>query len=415
MTEFAGSGGNIFAEISLRPPFAGLYGLTGDEVKAGIARITPPLKAEIGNALFSWMEEQMNGYRLEAGAEKAYFNPARVMYTLGNVQERISAATEPTLAHLLNFKPDRQTKPAESALAVVVANRNSRQLIADLLAAGADGVNGCVEDFSLFSMAESRTDLLSYLYYTGAVTYARGSSAARQRLCVPNLDARKDYLGQAERLLSVHESELEAFQRALPRLIDRDDVEPLVKAFERMDRRRTGHGIFNKEVGFHEALFSALALGRRTADRVETDAPLHATNTKLAPDILYLARSDHRTTKRIYIELRNLRVEDLLLPDGVARVSDWHQRASAFLEWLESNADVVEKCKLTEGAKSSQQDRWAETVRLYLEKAADDVRRKYVPVIMKQLGDAEACTVWVLVRVGIGRVLYKQVQLCKEG
>ena len=153
----------------------------------------------------------MNGYRLEDGSlpfgKVAYFNPARVAFSLNYVRKRWRAlrvmdeTTVPTLHDLWTFSgtrsEDPQTKPAESALGPVLASRNSQQVISELLAVGPDGVHAPtgVKGFTLSSMQTERDDLLSYLHITGAVTYAREGTdshfAKRPRFCVPNLDARR--------------------------------------------------------------------------------------------------------------------------------------------------------------------------------------------------------------------------------
>jgi hypothetical protein len=166
LTEFAGSGGNHLMPIEFDPPFVGLYGLTGEEVRRAITFISPPLPPNLQLDLFNHIDKQMNGYRVDSCDKEGLFNPARVMYCLSNIQaRRTKVATQP-LQDLLDFQDDTQTQPAQSSLAVVVSSPESRLLISRLLGAGEEGVEcegGLHRGFTLSSMHTSPRDLMSYL------------------------------------------------------------------------------------------------------------------------------------------------------------------------------------------------------------------------------------------------------------
>jgi hypothetical protein len=254
---------------------------------------------------------------------------------------------------------------------------------------------------------------LAFLYCTGAVTFARASTeerfAKRWRFCIPNEDARHDYLQQAHRLLSMDESTLIKYHAALPALRSSGDLAPFMAVFATADRQRTGHAVKNSEAGIQEALFTALALARPWTDRVSYE-PRVIPGKLDAMDVLYEARNDiGDITMKIYIELRNLRLEDLILP--YQPPFQWSAQANAWLKWLDSaSADVnsVKLAALKNDAPDWYRARHAPTVGEYVQMAAQEVKAHYTKHLPPR-----ACAVWLLVRVGVGLVLHECVYLAK--
>ena len=127
-----------------------------------------------------------------------------------------------------------------------------------------------------------------------------------------------------------------------------------------------------------------------------------------AMDVLYEARNDvGEVTMRVYIELRNLRIEDLTkFPFEVPY--DWSEKAKAWPQWLAHNNQLsVDDLSVRAPTKpdwDSYKDRYAPTVGEYVQKAAKDVKEHYVQHI-----SMSACTVWLLVRVGVGLVMKQQL------
>lgn len=119
-----------------------------------------------------------------------------------------------------------------------------------------------------------------------------------------------------------------------------------------------------------------------------------------------------------YFELRNLTIDntycELVLPNNIAAITDWHQRAKAFVEWVAQPSTNVGACKLIALATNApdwKRQRWAATVDEYVKKAKADVVNKYLPLLKTKHGNSGAVyQVWVLVRVGLGRVLYERCQ-----
>jgi hypothetical protein len=310
MPEFAGSGGNNFTSVDLwATPFRGLFGLTAEDVKRAVRFISPPLPDDLSALLVARMERQMNGYRLEDLAEETYFNPARVAYSLSHVQERWrawqakKATSVANLSDIWNFdsipNPDTQTMPADHALKRILRSPHAAAVIKDLLETGPTGIRcGPIQPSAIWSMLTSKDGLISYLYFTGAITYAGASvdpkynnAFERVRVCVPNEDARADYFVAASSLLAPDGSALREYHRVLSRLLEKDDMAPLGDFYASVDRGRDGRGVLSTEDGFHGELYTVLNLARlNMADRVLRDKPLEQAGLPKHTDIIYEVR-----------------------------------------------------------------------------------------------------------------------------
>jgi hypothetical protein len=187
--------------------------------------------------------------------------------------------------------------PADHALKRILLSPHTASVIKDLLEAGPTGVRcGRIQPSAIWSL--SRDGLLSYLYFTGAITFAGPSSDPkyndefeRVRVCVPNEDAREDYFEAASSLLALDGSVLREYHRVLSRLLNKDDMAPLATLYASVDRGRDGRGVLSTEDGFHGELYTVLNLARlNMADRVLCDEPLEQAGLPKHTDIIYEVR-----------------------------------------------------------------------------------------------------------------------------
>jgi hypothetical protein len=201
-------GANMFVTIREHPEFEGVCGLTQDDVLRGLSYIDPPLPDGTKQELLVHMAQQLSGYRFREDAPGSLFNPARVMCYLDRIQQCWEKTQSCTIADLAELP---KSSPLKSAIEMVAPGRYARHVIMELLTAGADGVH-CTStdptlDFPLFTIPVEPSDLLSFLYFAGAVTHAPSTPESRlkprPRMCVPNLEAHSAYVEEANRLLSL--------------------------------------------------------------------------------------------------------------------------------------------------------------------------------------------------------------------
>lgn len=156
-----------------------------------------------------------------------------------------------------------------------------------------------------------------------------------------------------------------------------------------------------------------MALAKRPEDSIFDEEIL--TPKREAIDIVYQANFSQGKRITYYLELRNLLVgesagsgfysSDFALPEDVAKITDWHERAKQFQSWNQKDLGSVKLAPLPSTAPQWKRNRWASTVKQYLDLAVNEVKTKYETHVRKRHARGEEFHVWVLVRVGIGHVV----------
>ena len=193
------SGFNIARHITNDLSFASLYGFTEADVRNGLARLK--LSETVAARIVESWRRDHNGYYFNPEQEVALYNPNRVLHGLQQLEKTLSVPSksitlspEDEAVRLLSRIPDDDNSmPSEATLRAMSSNPNASLVIADALSsdtAEVDCGGGVKGQFRLSHMNELATDrkpLLSFIFYTGALTHVPSTAVRLKRaLRIPN-------------------------------------------------------------------------------------------------------------------------------------------------------------------------------------------------------------------------------------
>jgi len=133
---------------------------------------------------------------------------------------------------LLDYLPDKHTRPALTTIQLIASNPLAQEVMSESLvkAEGLECKGGVLDDFMLSDLQELATDrepLLSFMYYTGALTHSKSanpsSSSLPTLLTIPNTTAKKEFIEEAIRIRSWRPFDLETARAAIFRLYANDE------------------------------------------------------------------------------------------------------------------------------------------------------------------------------------------------
>jgi len=414
LTEFT-SGWNHFETISNDEDFAELYGLTEKDIRKGIEMIKPSIPKDIQEKLISYCDFY-NGYCFYPEQKNRLFNPGRIVYFLKKVRSRWlkqheNLKGEELFKRLVKFKKT-QTKPAESTLKYITTSEVSRSLLQDLLKeenATIQCEKGIDPGFSLEQIQVDRRSLISFMFYTGALTYA-GECSFR----IPNSDAKVEFVEAAMRTLEIDMSLFTHVKEGIDKMLENEDISVLCKAFEQGHKDRGVRDTIQGEVSFQEVVFNRLLLCRNPLDKVNSeyvvakkDRESNQQAKKKTIDIVY---TDYKTKRRFCFELKNLRVQDLLAGNKNEDKHDILKRVSTKFSTIEDKTILEYALKPKIECPIWFQEDWAPTVGEFMEKICkNQVCSKYQPDLQKDDLTEGKSLAWVIVRVGLGKVIYQRV------
>lgn len=253
------SGFNIALHITHDLRFASLYGFTEDDVRNGLARLK--LAQRLGDGkeieekiMESWRRDH-RGYCFHPEQKVALYNPTCVLHGLGRLEQILwyypppsSLRPEQAANYLLTeIGSDSNSMPAEATLRAIEASPYAPMVIAEALSsdgAEVECAGGVANHFRLSNMHELATDrraLVSFMFYTGALTYAprprRPSSPLsfielKHSLCIPNGVARKEFAGELQRMLRLDQIGMENLHESIVCMVDKTQADPFCQALE---------------------------------------------------------------------------------------------------------------------------------------------------------------------------------------
>lgn len=254
LNEFT-SGFNIAEHITRDRRFASLYGFTEADVRNGLARLHRLQPEVVDRIVDSWRRDH-NGYHFHPRQEVALYNPTRVLHGLRQLEQVLSfdpplstLRPEEAADFLLNeIQSDPNSMPAEATLEAIKSSPYASLVVAEALSsddAELECAGGVANQFRLSHMHElntGRTPLLSFMFYTGALTYARSPPKLKHSLRIPNNVARKEFTVELQRLLDIDEIGVQQLRGAIVKMVDGRQVEPFCQAVSRfllrgLDRR----------------------------------------------------------------------------------------------------------------------------------------------------------------------------------
>lgn len=245
LNEFT-SGFNIAMHITHDLEFAPLYGFTEAEVRNGLARL-PQLQPEVVDRIMDSWRRDHNGYLFHPKQEVALYNPTRVINGLHQLERTLrfdpppaTLPPESAADHLLeSIRIDPNSMPAEATLAAIKHSPHASPVIEEALSsdgAELECAGGVVGQFRLAHMhvlKEDRRPLLSFMYYTGALTYARPSPDSVDSLRIPNNVARKEFAEELQRMMGVDTTGLQELRDAIMKMVNERQLAPFCQAVSR--------------------------------------------------------------------------------------------------------------------------------------------------------------------------------------
>lgn len=127
---------------------------------------------------------------------------------------------------------------------------------------------------------------------------------------------------------------------------------------------------------------------------------------KRSIDLVY---TDYEGKRRFCFELKNIRVQDLEMGQNLTDQTHELKRKSDTLAMLDYEDALELALKPKEDCPGWFQHDWAPTVGQFMDKIVNEVKRKYQPELQKDDGVYGTSLAWVIVRVGLGKILHKRV------
>jgi hypothetical protein len=237
------SGFNIGLNLTLLPEFANILGYPEKFVEKGLREMG--LEKKYMSSLMDKLRQENNGYRYayENNIQTMY-NPAKINYIMKRIQAKIQnyqtfdenqksfyqAESANYLKYLLDFPIPVTTKPAETILHYLSHLKHVHTVLAKILSNDnielVEHVGG--PDFSYWNF-ENEHQFLSYLYYHGALTYAK-FNPHKILLTIPNNAAKREYIDRFKELIG--NTQLGRFSEGLAKLFSENDITVLTRVYQ---------------------------------------------------------------------------------------------------------------------------------------------------------------------------------------
>jgi hypothetical protein len=237
------SGFNNSYDLTLLPAFANILGYPEKFVEDGLMQIG--LEDKYMSSLMDKLRQENNGYRYAYDDNvQTMYNPAKINHVLSGIQERIQNFPKLGLSqqhyykkepanyqeYLLNFPISPTTMPAETTLHYLSHLKHVHTALAKILSN--DNIELVKEvggpDFSYWNF-ENEHQFLSFLYYHGALTYAK-FIPHKILLTIPNNAAKREYIDRFKELIG--NTQLGRFSKGLARLFSKHDITFLAQVYE---------------------------------------------------------------------------------------------------------------------------------------------------------------------------------------
>ncbi|CAG8662458.1 10784_t:CDS:1, partial [Paraglomus occultum] len=244
MAEFT-SGFNISEDLALNEKFWDLYGFKRSEIEPLLDKaFGNSLLTNIKEGLMTWLKEENDGYFFNPNQPEGIFNTARVLYCVRRLmekKEKLDDSWDPSvvLNTLFNFPPpDPQTLPSQTTLDLIVNNPLGKSILTEALnQRPLESRKGIEQRFRLTNIRElatDRTPLLSFMFYTGAITYQPNPSptSLQHSFRIPNRIAKKEFIAEALKIYDWKEEDLIPVRKCLQILESEHNIEPLCRFIE---------------------------------------------------------------------------------------------------------------------------------------------------------------------------------------
>jgi hypothetical protein len=301
---------------------------------------------------------------------------------------------------LLNFPPDPQTLPSQTTLDLIVNNSLGKSILTEALNRHPlNSPNGIEQRFQLTNIRElatDRTSLLSFMFYTGAITYQPNSSPAslQHNFQIPNRVAEREFITEALKIYDWKKEDLTPVQNCLQILEAEYNIEPLCQFVEQtlLKLLKNNSIMHSNEEALKQAFMDTLILTLH-AD-IEPEFQVYSRNSKFGEKAIDLVKTS--TRKIIAIEFANIKMENIKLSGAKG---NWQRATNVSQSLMNKSEDEILSLEII---KSKQK-----TVREELEWKIKEKSNNYLDPLKKH--DAELSCMFIILRVGLHRLISRRI------
>jgi hypothetical protein len=241
-------------------------------------------------------------------------------------------------------------------------------------------------------------------------------------LRIPNLDAKKEFIEAALRIFDIDHSLLAHIKAGINFMKEKEDVSELCYAFELGSQTDRGvRDIIQGEASFAEVVFNRLLVCRHPLDKVKTeysvDKEVRESNNQTRKKSIDIVYTDFYQKRRFCFELKNLRIQDLMIgvPYAIPKQENYDKLKELSDEVASMNLDQVLNLQLRPKEYYEQQKatwilpNFAPTVYAFMENVKKEVSSKYKGLLQQDDKTDGRALAWVLLRVGLGKVVASRV------
>ncbi|CAG8748444.1 15838_t:CDS:2 [Dentiscutata erythropus] len=385
MSEFT-SGFNISKDLALRKEFWDLYGFKKSEIEHLLDNALG-LSSDVKGGILKWLKEENDGYFFNPDQTEGIFNTARVLYCIEMLMERKTILTNDdyqdtsaTIKKLLRFPSDPHTLPSQTTLDLIVNNPLGKFVLTEVLNQHSLELKTDIEQrfrlTNIRELATDRTPLLSFMFYTGALTYKPGS--LKYELQIPNRIAKREFIAEALKIYDWKEEDL---------------MSTLLKPLKDNSVKHSN------EEALKQAFMDALILTLH-AD-IEPEFRVHTQN--LSRKAIDLVKTS--TGRRIAIEFDNIKTECVKL-NGVT--NSWQELTQVSRLLSEKSDEEILSLEISDKYRPKQK-----TVREVLEHKIKVKKNEYL-MPLKERNDAELSCMFIVLRVGLHRLISRRAYCIDE-
>ncbi|RHZ51235.1 hypothetical protein Glove_481g111 [Diversispora epigaea] len=413
LAEFT-SGFNISEDLALDKEFWDLYGFKKSEVDLLLNKaFGNSLLSNVKERLITWLKEENDGYFFHPSQPEGIFNTARVLYCIRKFMKQkkeLDDSLDPSVIFntLLDFPSDPQTLPSQTTLDLIVNNPLGKSILTEALNQNPLKLKKDIEQrfrlTNIRELATDRTPLLSFMFYTGALTYKpRSPGSFEYELQVPNHIAKREFIAEALKIYNWKEEDPISVRKCLQILEGEDNIEPLCRFIEKvlLEPLKDNSVVYSNEEVLKQTFMNAFILTYR--EDIEPEFQVSNFDKK-AIDLIKKGAEG-----RIAIEFGNIKIGDINF--GV-NLGDWNKATKVSLSLLEKSEDEILNLETVDFKTSNRYNPNLITIRKFLD---DKIEKSNVYLTaLKKRNDVKLKSMFIVLRIGLHRLISRRVYRSNE-
>ncbi|CAG8601944.1 9532_t:CDS:2 [Acaulospora morrowiae] len=376
------SGFNISADLALKEEFWDLYGFKKSDVELLLDNaFGNGFPFDVKEEIMKWLKEELGGYFFNPVQPEGIFNTTWTLYCIQMFIGRMkyidySDDTSIIMKKLIHFPSNPHTQP----LNLIINNPLGKSILTEALnGRPLESENGIKQGFRLTNIRElatDRTSLLSFLFYTGDLTYQ--PNLLQHNFQIPNRVSRREFIAEALKIYDWKKEDLIPVRECLQILEGENNIEPLCRFVEQalLKPLKDNSVKHSNEDALKQAFLDTLILTLH-AD-IEPEFRVYSQSSNLSGKAIDLVKTS--TRRRIAIEFDNIGMKYIKL-DG-ARGS-WQEATQVSRSLVSKSEDEILSLEISDPYRPNQK-----TVHEALELKIKEKSNEYLEQLKKR-NDAE--------------------------